>query len=1035
MIKKIIFSLGIDVLPKWFIFNLSFISGILGAFNAFLFVYAISGFVTDHLIVYFPEAIAFSGIIGILLYNLNNFLLKNLISKWYITVYFAIILLIFLVPFIINAISLSFWLFIIWFPVTVVNEHSFLSIASKIPAIKNNQNLKRFLETGVMAGTAIFSFIITFFTFFHFKVPIIFPGILCPLLIIIYINYINKEFDNNKVKSSEFKAVDSLTSFLSDLPLKMTILALILFIVLSVLTFVFIDYTFVYSLDSIYTDDNSLTQFLSFFLGFLTIVTLSFKLFVYQNLIKTFRISKAILASPIIILFMLFTINILFLTYKHTELKNPFTIVFMVIVLSRFVAYLLRESFEFYSLKLVLTAIETYSKKIISKNITSLLILWSLILGGLILLIIKSFDVHAYRTIILINTAFTIVWIYIANWLSQKYKRAIERNIEKLSSEYKPNDQLKIKNFKDRVMLTTNLSGLRYLLNYQRNYQPYNFQQTIELIPFAVQNQLGLNGSENTIIKEKSDYTYYTEQNLSTPEQIYFYDSDESTKVKIIEVLATSVKVKDRIRAVQMIESTKDRKYTNILKMLIRDLDNEVKRNAIFAVSVFYDPSLIRELLDLLNDEEFADIVADVFAKIGSDAVDPLISVFNRMDIDFKTQTRIIKIIGKISSENALRFLLEKLDYPNKWLTLEIVKSLIDVKYKSDILDHNSINKAIINTIGTAAWLLAMDVSIEKMARLEPVRKAIEEEYEVTMDLLFYLLQLKYNDGIILQAKKYLITNADNEQSELSVELLDYILDDELKYYLFPLIHNNQKFEKISQLQQIYPISLKGEEDALKEIINIDLGRVCLWTKACALIAYIERNNENNLEDIFTQAFNPEPLMNEIAFSGLIKYHKDKIGELFERLPTNQKRHLNAIFNKGNNYDHKLLFNKVIFLQKISVFEKVKGHHLIPFAEILKEHYLTRDNSIFINCSEEDVLPVFTVSQGDVSIVDLQKRTFRLNRNYLYGLGLYAGGITLKTYSEAIVYMADPENIGTLVINHEELSDALFKYIQNSNFY
>ena len=81
MIKKVIFSLGINVLPKWFIFHLTIIAGILGAFNAFLFTYALSGFITEHLIPYFPEAIALSGIIGIVLFNLHNYLLRTLLPK------------------------------------------------------------------------------------------------------------------------------------------------------------------------------------------------------------------------------------------------------------------------------------------------------------------------------------------------------------------------------------------------------------------------------------------------------------------------------------------------------------------------------------------------------------------------------------------------------------------------------------------------------------------------------------------------------------------------------------------------------------------------------------------------------------------------------------------------------------------------------------------------------------------------------------------------------------------------------------------
>src|SRR5208283_4600198 len=177
MIKKIIFSLGIDALPKWLVFDLSIISGILGAFNAFLFTYSLSGFITDHLIPFFPEAMAISGILGILLYYLHKYLLKTVPPRYYVTIFFGTVLLLFIIPLIFTSISLSFWLFICWFPVTMVIELAFLSIATKIPIVKENQNLRRFLEAGVLAGTAFFSFLITLLSLFHIKIPILIPGV------------------------------------------------------------------------------------------------------------------------------------------------------------------------------------------------------------------------------------------------------------------------------------------------------------------------------------------------------------------------------------------------------------------------------------------------------------------------------------------------------------------------------------------------------------------------------------------------------------------------------------------------------------------------------------------------------------------------------------------------------------------------------------------------------------------------------------------------------------------------------------------
>ena len=167
----------------------------------------------------------------------------------------------------------------------------------------------------------------------------------------------------------------------------------------------------------------------------------------------------------------------------------------------------------------------------------------------------------------------------------------------------------------------------------------------------------------------------------------------------------------------------------------------------------------------------------------------------------------------------------------------------------------------------------------------------------------------------------------------------------------------------------------------------------------------------------------------------IYKWRNQVSPELFDRLSNRMKKRLRAILDKGEYFEYQMLYHKVLTLQNISYFEKVKGHYLIPLAEILVENYLDQGESMFIQCSDEEVLPVFMVPYGDVTLKDLHKRQFKLNRNYLYGLGLYAGGITLNAYSKAIIYIAKPEQIGSLVLNHEELSESLHKYIQNSNFY
>lgn len=1032
MLKKIISSLGIDVVPRWLITHSLIMSFILGGLNALFFITALGGFITEHYAIYFPEAIALSGAIGIILFNSYKYLYRKFSNKTSLILFSVLLGFVISIPFVFHQIPIAFALFVLWFPITLLNEKMFYKITNQFPLVKEKQNFKRFLEAGIICGTVFFSFFITALTKFNIHIPFLISALSCLVFVLIDYLYLNKKLEIKEDEEDE-EEIDSLTSLISDISLKKTIFATIIFSLLSVITYVIIDFTFISVLDIVYSDIKVLTMFLGVFFGALMIVNLLFKLFVYQNLIKTFQISRAILFSPSVMFLLLIGLIALLLIPGQSEMRNPYALGFLLILFSRFFSFLLRESFELSSIRLLMAALETYGSKAISRSLTGVLTMWAILFGGLVLLLVKSLEIHALKTIIFLNCSFAFIWIIVALWLAHNYDSTISKIIKKLSSEIKNNESEKLRNFKDRVMITTNLSGLRYLLNYQRNYQPHNFQKTIELIPDNIQSKLGLTAMDESF---KSDsYVYNNYNNNPQTEKIHFYDADENNKVKIIEVLVTSPKIKDRIRAVRLIESSGDMKYSNILKMLLQDNDDEVKRNAIMAVAKYHNSSLINELIEFLNHDEFSDLISDIFAEVGYTAVEPLSSVFNRRDIDFKSQCRIVKIIGKIESKNGLNFLLDKLNYPNKWLVFEVVKALNEIKYKSGPKENNLVNRAVKNTVGAAAWLLSMDVSLESINRFEPVRKALEEEFQVTMDLLFNVLQLKHSDGIISLVKKNILNNADNEQREICVEILGSILDEEIKPYLFPLLHNNQKNEKVIQLQQFFPIARQNPDQALREIINTDLGYVSLWTKACALKAYTEIEGTCDSEDVVAQTFNPEPLLFEMAFCSIYKWNKKKTVDLYNRLPDKQKKHLQSILSKGKNFEYQLLFNKVLSLQNISFFEKVKGHHLIPFAEILVEQYMSNGDNSFVYCSDEDVLPVFTVPFGEVLLVDLHKRSFRLNKNSLYGLGLYTGGITLKANSDSVIYRANPEQIGTLVINHEELSEALYKYIQSSNFY
>jgi ATP:ADP antiporter, AAA family len=1037
MIKYFTKILGIDNIPRWLLYHLMFFSLSLGGFQAILFVGAVSGFISANMLVYYPETIAFSGLLGIVLYSFYKYIIKSFsyrkaLMLFYLVIFFVVFLAEFL-PKIFAGLTSSVLLFIVYIPTTIIAEQFISGISDRVPFQKYQQNLKRYSGAIYLAGSFIFSIALVIGSILGIKPYIFLPSVFLLGIAAIESNFILKKLEIKK--SVDENKIESIISMFSDLPLKSNILSVLLFLFLSGINFICIDYTFMDKIGKTYESYANLVQFIGMFFAGLMCITLLFKLFVFQNLIKTFRINKAIYLSPVFMLFAMLLLN--GLNYIPSKIfgNNQAIYLFVLIVFARFFAYVLKESFELYSVRMVFSAISCFSKKLISPNTNNLLILWGYLFSGLVLLLTMSFDLFNVRNIIVLNTIFVVLWIVVSAIVVKKYAGSLGKIIDELSTYSKEGSQQKNLSLKERVMITTNLSGLKYLLNFQRYYQPFDFEKKLEKIPANMQNKLGLTDQ----LIDPSEYSTHLHEpskyQTGKSDSMNFYDSDVSLKLTDIESLASSIKIKDRIRAVNMIENSQNYVYAGIFKMLIRDSDEEVKRNGLMAAVTYYNSDILQEIIKYINHDEFSTLVSEVLSKIGDEAIPSLANLFYRKETDLKTQVQILKIIGKIASQLAIEFLIDQLNYPNKLIIKETISTLYENKLNSNLRNNSNLHQAIFKTIGILAWLLAKNISIDNISKNEPLKKALNDEYNITMEMLFNLLHLKYQSGLIEFVNNNINQLRTNEQMELYVELLNYVIDDDIKVKLFPLLHNNQNLEKIEQLKQFYPIEKSDVIIAVKDLLNADYEYVSVWTRACALKYYIELQDDLESEEIIAQVFNPELMIAELAFFGIYKKDPQVIARISDRLPVRLKNRILSVLKKGTLYEYCLIYNKVLSLQKISYFQKMMGLTLVPFAEILNEIILAKDESTYLKCSEEEVLPVFFEPYGDISLIDMHKRKVRLTQNYLYGLGLYAGGVSVNAFSDSVLYIAQPEQIGYLVIHYEELSDALFKYIQNSNFY
>ncbi|HEY6435158.1 MAG TPA: hypothetical protein VIY47_01095, partial [Ignavibacteriaceae bacterium] len=197
-----------------------------------------------------------------------------------------------------------------------------------------------------------------------------------------------------------------------------------------------------------------------------------------------------------------------------------------------------------------------------------------------------------------------------------------------------------------------------------------------------------------------------------------------------------------------------------------------------------------------------------------------------------------------------------------------------------------------------------------------------------------------------IQLVKESIESGTAEGVTYAIELLDVFLSDQLKQRVIPILDDVSNNEKIKRLELFYPRVRLDEKLVLKFIINRDFTQSNRWTKACVLHQIGILKIEDFTLDLISQLFNPDQLIQETAAWALYQidpqlYHSNSI-----RLGEDIKKSLDAAI-LGNGGDTTiLLYDKVLFLQRINLFEGIAGITLSYVADMSKNIFLKMNEKL-----------------------------------------------------------------------------------------
>lgn len=711
---------------------------------------------------------------------------------------------------------------------------------------------------------------------------------------------------------------------------------LALFVMLSMIALFFTSYNFLTSGKISYPDPNDFAIFLANF----TIAVMAFsfilKTFVYSKLIKTYGLKVSLLVTPVLIAFFVMVSAAVGSIWGYEVETASFVIFFLLLALVRFFSMNLKDSIQTPSLRLLFQPIDAKIRYNVQAKVEGLVNEFSAVLSGLILAVfglIASMELIHYSYVLLVIVG---LWVYVTFQLYSEYQNMLRRSLLDYKKKFKETDSIEeesIENLKKNEKIA--LQKIERSLEMMKEYEPTLFDFKLE----QLLNEKSIGAKELAIrsIDESEIYAAIKELGKIAKEEKYEKIKKLAGEVqkkleasfkshldleKII-YLAKSKNESDRVKAAKIIGDSGNHEYTSMLKNLLRDLSPAVKLQAINSIAKMNNKDLWPFLVEQLGDEQFRAAARAAIESIGEPILENLERAFYKSGAQTELLLAVVELYGKIDGEKTIKYLLKKLNDPNKQI---VQKALNSLKMRDFSADNETIQsqifQAIEQNIGLSAWNLAAKYDVKEQGLDKYLGPALEEELNHNNNMIFLLLSLVYDPPSIEHIRKN-IESGTTEGVSFAIEMLDLFVADQLKGVLFALLEDNKEDDKIKELELHFPINVYGNSDVLKQIMNRSANHLNNVTRACAIYTYLELPEEERIisNDIVANIFNNDPLLSETAAIVMNVIDPDIYQGAKSRLTEEKEEVLDKAIKNFKKDINNALIEKVIFMNKVSVLK------------------------------------------------------------------------------------------------------------------
>ncbi len=947
------------------LFILSFFNGI---FLAFFYSIAVSLFIKQYGANLVPYAYLGAGVVGVIGTNFYLLFQRTSIGR---RMYFGstVVLALVLVGFIIlyhmgedqgglAYQNLAFLMFVFSSSMTVITGLVFGGMTGALFDLRQAKRLSALISTGEISASVIGFFSISrILTLVPSPYMLLYVSAAGMVLVLVMMIYIFRKFPENYSRklvirqqaddSGKSAATGNLFTFLGN----KHFLFVSLVAVLSIMATYFADFGLLGGIKSLAKDvveserEAYIVGFVSIFLGFAKVAELVMAI-AAARLVSQFGMRFGLAILPFA---MVGAIVIAILTGTLVP-GMPF-LFFLFLALTRLFDIVLRKSIETPSFKVVYHSLPAHQKAPMGTAIEGIMKQFAIVIAAGFLIAATIFlqkdDSVNLLTFSICILPFIILWVFLSLRLFKVYREKLKEvllsftgqtgrsagNIialdgfeilEKKLQSPVDLDRIHVARLTGKMILPFSDQNAEKLL---KDKNPDVRKATLAALSCAYGRKEVI-----TAVKAIVDKPFDVEEAELARMQYSDLTTDPGS-VRNLEELLDSKKETEWRRLIHIMMIRPQEGHNPILQRMLQS-HNPFLRNSAIVMSPGWPQENIKSMLiDLFQIPEYTVSVAAVLPKFGNEIIEMLESLL-RKEYSKTLHLRILEIYGRINTAASRKILNTHMDYQDLEIQMAVVRLFSYTNFKATPAEIPMIKQKIEAFSENLTWLLATAHDVSASPFAEELIKWLNIERRQHREVIMNLLSFIHDRAalnIILENMQEDKTAAENA---FAMELLDNLVDDDVKRWVLPLFENIPVLQKVKKLHALFPQEELLPADRLREIINRDFVVTNNWLKALAIEAWLELE-EDAPEAIYSALFHHAPLLYEVSLDVLQKsISPGQLTDLVSRITPKEKSETLKLMMSGKNPRLRKIDN-ARNLEKQAMYEGEYSVHLARLGGIM----------------------------------------------------------------------------------------------------